>query len=290
MRDDPWKGLVLIEELRRRREARPRRAGWTMVIDVGLGLRETEDLLEVAGEYVDLWKLSFGTSALVPTALLTRKIALIEARGIHAMPGGTLFEAAVLQQHCRVFLGRARELGFSAVEIADGTLPLPAFRRKRIIQGARQAGLIPITEVGKKDPRLQPGPVQLAETALQDLEWGAEQVIVEARESGKGVGVYDREGNLLGDPLETMARILGPRQDRIIWEAPLKPQQAGLIARFGVNVGLGNVDPRQVLALEALRIGLRFETLQPVAEALRASGKWIPEDIEGEVEACHERR
>jgi phosphosulfolactate synthase len=290
MRDDPWKGLVLVDELRRRREVRPRRTGWTMVIDVGLGIRETEDLLEVAGEYVDLWKLSFGTSALIPSDLLVRKLALIESRGIRAMPGGTLFEAAVLQQHCRVYLGRARELGFSAVEIADGTLPLPAFRRKRIIQGARQAGLLPITEVGKKDPRAQPGPVQLAESALQDLEWGAEMVIVEARESGKGVGVYDAEGNLLGEQLETMARILGPRQDRIIWEAPLKPQQAGLIARFGVNVGLGNVEPRQVLALEALRIGLRFETLQPVAEALRASGKWVPEDVESAPEVEHARR
>jgi phosphosulfolactate synthase len=261
-----------------------------MVIDVGLGLRETEDLLEIAGEYIDLWKLSFGTSVLVPTDLLVRKIALIEARGIHAMPGGTLFEAAVVLQHCRVFLARARELGFSAVEIADGTIPLPPFRRRRIIQGARKEGLLPITEVGKKDPRAQPGAAQLAEIALQDLEWGAEQVIVEARESGKGVGVYDGEGNLRGDQLEAMVKILGPQVDRLIWEAPLKSQHSGLIARFGVNVGLGNVDPRQVLALEALRIGLRFETLQPIAEALRAAGKWVPEDIEAVPEVNHASR
>jgi phosphosulfolactate synthase len=284
MLEDPWKGLVFIDELRRRREVPPRRRGWTMVIDVGLGLRETEDLLDVAGEYVDLWKLSFGTSVLVPPEVLHRKIALIEGRGIHAMPGGTLFEAAVMQQHCRVYLTRARELGFTAVEIADGTLPLPPGRRKRIIHGARQLGLIPITEVGKKDPRAQPGPTELAGLAIQDLEWGAEAVIVEGRESGKGVGIYDPEGNVKDDGVETIARALGDRSDRLIWEAPLKPQQAFLIQRFGLNVGLGNIDPRQVLALEALRIGLRFETLKPVADALRACGKWVPEDIEGEKE------
>jgi phosphosulfolactate synthase len=290
MREDPWKGLVLIDELRRRREVQPRRTGWTMVIDVGLGLRETEDLLEVAGEYVDLWKLSFGTSVLVPPEVLRQKIALIEGRGIHAMPGGTLFEAAVMQQHCRVYLTRARELGFSAVEIADGTLTLPPTRRRRIIAGARQLGLLPITEVGKKDPRLQPSPEQLAALALQDLAWGAEAVIVEGRESGKGVGIYDPEGNVQDARLETIAAAMGPAGDRLIWEAPLKPQQAALIQRFGVNVGLGNIDPRQVLAVEALRIGLRFETLRPVAEALRAAGKWVPEDVEGEKELDHAPR
>jgi len=280
MRDDPWKGLVLVEELLARRTVRPRSVGWTMVIDVGLGMRETQDVLEMAGDYIDLWKLSFGTSVLIPSDILVRKIALIEERGIHTMPGGTLFEAAVMQQHCRVYLQRARQLGFSAVEIADGTLPLPAYRRERIIRGAREAGLIPITEVGKKDPKLQPPSTELAELALCDLAWGAEAVIVEGRESGKGVGIYDPEGNVLEDGVSTIARIVGDCCDKLIWEAPLKPQQAALIARFGVNVGLGNIDPRQVLALEALRVGLRFETLRPVAEALRAAGKWQPELVE----------
>jgi len=287
MRDDPWKGLVLIEELLARRSVRPRSVGLTMVIDVGLGLRETQDVLEVAGDYIDLWKLSFGTSVLVPSDLLRRKIALIEERGIHAMPGGTLFEAAVMQQHCRVYLERARQLGFSAVEIADGTLPLPAYRRERIIWRTRDLGLIPITEVGKKDPKLQPSPAELAEQACCDLAWGAEAVIVEGRESGKAVGIYDAEGNVQEDCVTTIARIVDQSCDKLIWEAPLKPQQTALISRFGLNVGLGNIDPRQVLALEALRVGLRFETLRPVAEALRAAGKWQPELVEEAPEKAH---
>jgi len=48
----------------------------------------------------------------------------------------------------------------------------------------------------------------------------------------------------------------------ILWEAPLKAQQQELIALFGPNVNLGNVAPDEVIALEALRRGLRADTLR----------------------------
>jgi phosphosulfolactate synthase len=278
--DDPWGGIAVIDELRRRRSAPPRATGLTMIIDCGLGLAETADVLQLSGGYIDLWKLSFGTSVFVPLDVLTRKLALINARGIMTCPGGTLFEAAIVQQHCHDYMSRARALGFTAVEISDGTIALPPFRRRRTIDCAAEAGLTPITEVGKKDPREQPPPGKLAQQALQDLAWGAEHVIVEGRESGRSVGVYDGEGNVSMEAVETIARAMGERIDRLIWEAPLKNQQAVLIRRFGQNVGLGNIDPRQVLALEALRAGLRFETLQPLAESLHRAGRWQPEKIE----------
>jgi phosphosulfolactate synthase len=277
---DPWEGILLIDELRKRRAVRPRRTGLTMVIDTGLGMGETADLLEAAAAHIDIWKLSFGTSVFIPRPVLERKLQLIERHGIDTMPGGTLFEAAIVQQHCHVYMQRAAELGFTAVEISDGTISLPPFRRQRTIDCARDAGLTPITEVGKKDPRAQPTAAQLAAEALQDLAWGAEAVIIEGRESGKGVGIYDGEGNPDPQAIETIVGLLGPQVERLIWEAPLKPQQAALIARFGLNVGLGNIDPRGVLALEALRVGLRFETLKPIAEALRSSGRWQPEAVE----------
>jgi len=287
MSEDPWGGITVLDELRRRRTQQPRDAGLTMVIDNGLGLRETADVLELGGAYIDLWKLSFGTSVFMPRDVLTRKLALINARGILTCPGGTLFEAAIVQQHCRDYMTRAAGLGFTAVEISDGTIALPAFRRQRTIACAEEAGLTPVTEVGKKDPRAQPTPAQLAAQALQDLEWGAEHVIVEGRESGRCVGVYDEDGNVSLEAVETIARAMGDRASRLIWEAPLKSQQAALIHRFGQNVGLGNIDPRTVLAVEALRAGLRFETLKPIAETLLRSGRWNPEQVEP---AAHDGR
>ena len=156
-----------------------------MVIDTGVGLAATADIIEIAGPYIDHWKLGFGTSAAMPTELLQRKLALLASHGILTYPGGTLLEVAIVQHHCRVFMGRARSLGFTAVEISDGTLPLPLVRRRNVIRCATDAGLVAITEVGKKDPAAQPGPGELADLALQDIAWGARWVLVEGRESGK---------------------------------------------------------------------------------------------------------
>lgn len=280
MLDSHWGDLAVIAKLRRQRTAAPRTKGLTMVIDTGLGVGATEDLLEVAGDYIDLWKLSFGTSIFVRPEVLARKLAIINSREIMTCPGGTLFEAAILQHHCRVYMSRAVQAGFTAVEISDGTIDLPAFRRQRVIECAKTAGLVPITEVGKKDPKAQPPIEALAQQALRDLEGGARWVIVEGRESGKSVGVFDESGCIDGGALDTFERVLGDKIDRLIWEAPLKNQQAELIERFGVNVGLGNIAPDEVLALEALRLGLRFETLKPIADALAASGQWKPDQIE----------
>jgi phosphosulfolactate synthase len=53
-----------------------------------------------------------------------------------------------------------------------------------------------------------------------------------------------------------------------------------LIQRLGPNVSLGNIDPHQCLALEALRCGLRYETLAMIAERWRETGIWDPAQIE----------
>jgi phosphosulfolactate synthase len=198
--------------------------------------------------------------------VLERKLELINSKNILSCPGGTLMEAAILQHPSHAYMQRAVDVGFKAVEISDGTIEMSAFRRKTAIDAALSAGLVTITEVGKKDPKAQPSMQALAEQARRDLEWGARWVVVEGRESGTCVGPYDDEGNIDLASLEVFAQILGDQIDRVIWEAPLKHQQTVLIDRFGLNVGLGNIPPDRVLALEALRLGLRFETLKPLAK------------------------
>jgi phosphosulfolactate synthase len=273
-----WAGV--IDHVWNGDKDRGRRTGVTMMIDTGLGLGATRDTVESAGPYVDHWKFGFGTSALIPRDLLRRKLALLAGEGILAYPGGTLLEAAIVQHHCRVYMNRARELGFGGVEISDGTIALAPQRRRNVIKCAIDAGLVPITEVGKKDPKSQPAPAELAELALQDLEWGAAWVIVEARESGQGIGIFDERGAIRDSMLGELICLMGDKISRLIWEAPQKSQQAGLIARLGSDVSLGNVAPEAVLALQALRVGLRFETLQPLAEERRQLAQWTPDRVE----------
>ncbi len=251
-----------------------------MVIDTGVGVGLLRDTLELAGHCIDHWKLSFGTSVFLTKEVLRRKLALLAEHEVLSFPGGTLLEVALVERHCRDYMKHAKSLGFSAVEISDGTIPLPAFRRRNIIHCALDAGLVPITEVGKKDPRQQPSAEQIAEQALEDLEYGARWVVMEGRESGRAVGIYDQNGQIIEDAVATIGRILDAKMDQLVWEAPLKEQQVYLIRRFGTNVGLGNIHPDQVLAVESLRCRLRFETLRSVTDELVRSGAWDPHEVE----------
>ncbi len=47
----------------------------------------------------------------------------------------------------------------------------------------------------------------------------------------------------------------------MIFEAPQRAQQAWLLSTSGPNVNLGNIAPEDVIALETLRRGLRYDTL-----------------------------
>lgn len=241
------------------REEKPRQVGLTVVMDKGLGPVATRDLLTVAGNYIDFWKFGFGTAVLHPAARLQEKLALLRGAGICPYPGGTLLEAAEVQGQAEPFLRRVRQLGFGAVEVSEGTIPLTPRRRRELVLMARDLGLRVLAEVGKKDPAAQPTPESLVEQALADLAAGAEYVIIEGRESGCGVGIYDPTGGMREEVLQVLTAHLP--LERIIWEAPTKRNQQALILRLGPNVSLGNVPPAEAVALEALRTGLRGDTL-----------------------------
>lgn len=76
------------------RESKPREYGLTMVIDKGLGLGETRDLLNVSAKYIDFIKLGFGTPALYSPEVLAEKIDIIRTEDIDVYPGGTFLEVA----------------------------------------------------------------------------------------------------------------------------------------------------------------------------------------------------
>lgn len=240
---------------------KPRNVGLTMVIDKGLGLAETKDLMDLAADYVDILKLTFGTSAFYDADLLKAKIKLVKSYGVDVFPGGTFLEIAILQGKVDTYLERAVELGFCGVEVSDGTISMSRKTRNEVIRKAQRAGLKVVSEVGKKDSRDGVAICDLKEQVAQDIEAGVMKVIVEGRESGRGVGIYDHSGAIIQEALDEMAESEN-LVDMLLWEAPLKNQQSDLILRFGPNVNLGNILPSDVLALEALRVGLRGDTLR----------------------------
>lgn len=249
---------------------KPRQNGCTMLLDKRLGLSETRDLLELACDYIDVIKLTFGTSALYPESVLREKIKLIRFYGVDVFPGGTLFEIAIWQNKLEPYLQRAAELGFTGIEISDGTITLSTQERRRAIQSAKAQGFKVVTEVGKKNGT--PIPVlRMQQIIADDLEHGADKVIVEGRESGKGVGIFDQEGKIKEAEVEALVHGLPSLEPFLMWEAPLKSQQVSLIKRFGPNVNLGNIAPEESLAVEALRCGLRGDTLELCLDRMAAN-------------------
>jgi phosphosulfolactate synthase len=239
-----------------------------MVIDKGLGEHLLRDLVQTAGDYVDIIKLTFGTSSFYNRDDLRKKNELITGAGIDVMPGGTFLEVSVWQRTLPAYLVRAGQLGFTAIEVSDGTIEMDRPTRRDVIRRAIGQGFKVITEVGKKDPA-EALPIEAVhELIREDLGNGAFKVIIEAREAGRGVGIFDREGRTRAEEID---RILagGADVDDLVWEAPLKNQQQDLILRFGVNANLGNIPPEEVLALEALRQGLRGDTLKRAYRASR---------------------
>ncbi|MGB3862482.1 MAG: phosphosulfolactate synthase [Candidatus Aminicenantaceae bacterium] len=252
------------------RSTKPRSTGLTMVIDKGMGIHRIEDLIQSASEYIDIVKLTFGTSAFYDKEFLKEKNTIITSADIDVMPGGTFLEIAIWQKKLDEYLDRAKELGFSAIEISDGTIDMDLNTRKNAISTARDRGFKIITEVGKKDPKEAIPLSQVHRLIEEDLSNGAVKVIIEAREAGKGVGIFDADGKIKQDEVEGI--ISGVKDiDTIMWEAPIKNQQQALIIRCGTNVNLGNIPPDEILALEALRQGVRGDTLK---RAYLANKNW----------------
>ena len=242
-------------------KVKPRSSGITMMLDRCQGLIGTEDMINMAGEYLDQIKLSFGTSVLVNEPFLRSKIDLAIDNGIDIYPGGTLMEVACQQQNDNEYINWVKNSGFSMIEISNGIYSVSRGKRDDFIKRSKDFGLKVITEVGKKESEVEMPISQICEEIIIDLENGAEKVIIEGRESGMNVGVYNNEGNIIDKKVDAILNGIGRRQNDIIWEAPHQHQQASFIQRFGSNVNLGNVLPRDILGLEALRQGLRYETL-----------------------------
>ncbi|OPY58350.1 MAG: Phosphosulfolactate synthase [Pelotomaculum sp. PtaU1.Bin035] len=245
------------------RSKKPRRKGLTMILDKGLGLEETKDLLNTAGDYIDFLKLGFGTSALYPKKTLEEKISLAKNFHVYIYPGGTFLEIAIMQDKLKEFFLMAKVLGYTAIEVSDGTLNISPEVRAQAISMAAEKGFKVLTEIGKKNPLDRVPIEQTAEQICLDLKNGAYKVIVEGRESGKDTGLYDKEGHFIEDHVDQILSAVN-KPDLLIWEAPLKEQQQELILEHGPDVNLGNIPPHEAMALEALRVGLRSDTLRSI--------------------------
>lgn len=242
-----------------RRQRKPRTSGKTMVIDKGLGLHAFEDLLQTSSAHIDMIKIGFGTSPLYPADLLRKKIAMAAASGVTIYPGGTFLEVAIAQNEIEAYFDTVLSLGFTGLEVSDGTIEVDRRLRSELIERGVREGLSVVTEYGKKIWGSTIEIDELITTVAVDLSCGAELVTIEGRESGTGVGIFDENGKCKDRDLERILEAI-PGRDALLWEAPHKDQQVHLMQLLGPEVNLGNIPAHDIFALEALRRGLRSDT------------------------------
>lgn len=236
------------------RPAKPRTSGLTMVMDKGLSIREAEDFMSVGNEYTDFVKLGFGTSLITPG--FEKKIAIYKKAGAIPYFGGTLFEAFIVRNMFKEFVDFLDKNEIDLVEVSDGSYDIDHNLKLEYISKLAERGTV-ISEVGSKKKDVIYSPEQWVAMMKSELKAGSVKVIAEARESGT-TGIYNEDGSINNEIISGISEHV--KLENVIWEAPLKSQQAWFIKHFGANVNLGNIAPNEIIPLETLRLGLRGDT------------------------------
>jgi phosphosulfolactate synthase len=233
---------------------KPRKHGITMIMDKGLSIEEVKNFLSIAHPHIDVLKLGFGTSFVTPN--LREKIEVYKSYDLPVYFGGTLFEAFLIRNQFDDYISVCKDFGIDYVEVSDGSITIPHAEKCGYIEKLTKHATV-LSEVGSKDAAHIIPPYKWIELMRSELEAGSSYVIAEAREAGN-VGIYRGSGEVReGLVQEILTQI---PEEKIIWEAPQKAQQLYFIELIGCNVNLGNIAPSEVLALEAMRIGLRGDS------------------------------
>ena len=236
------------------RTKKPRQYGFTMAMDKGLSLRQTEDFLSVASDYVDIVKFGWATTYVTPN--IQDKIKLYKEAGIPTYFGGTLFEAFIIRDQFDDYRKVLDKYKMTFAEVSDGSIELDHDIKCEYIRKLSDQVTV-LSEVGSKDAEKIIPPYKWISLMQAELDAGSWKVIGESREAGN-VGLFRSSGEVRSGLVEEILTKIP--FEKIIWEAPQKSQQVWFIKLLGSNVNLGNIAPSEVIPLETIRLGLRGDT------------------------------
>lgn len=237
------------------RSSKDREIGITVIVDSGLPTAFQRDLLESYSDYIDIAKLETG-SALFESKL-SDKINAYKAFGVDVHFGGTLFEYFYARKMIVDYEEYLTECGVSSIEISSGTIDVELSERCRLTKYFTNRNFKVFAEVGKKDPKIDSCCNYWITEMSSLIDAGCYKLIAEGRSSASA-GIYKKTGQIKTKLIEGITQKID--RNMIIFEAPTISSQALFINKFGANVNLGNVRPADILSLETLRAGLRYET------------------------------
>jgi phosphosulfolactate synthase len=230
----------------------------TSPFDPGYDPVTLEAHLEQSHHLMATLKVSMACWMIADEGCTRRKVAAAARWGVPASTGGGPFEVAVAQGALDEYLDLCADIGFRRIECGEGftEMPLPA---AQVVRRVHERGMEVQFELGKKHGGAFTAQVveDLLEQGRRWLDAGAVQLVVEGRESARGVGLFDDEGRFNAAFAERFARGFG--LERVIYEAPNKPSQFALLDHFGPAVHLCNVRLEEVLRVEIYRRGLHAD-------------------------------
>ena len=230
----------------------------TSPFDPGYDPTTLESHLEQSSHLVAILKVSMACWMIANEDATRRKVAAAERYSVPTVTGGGPFEIAVAQGRLASYLDLCADIGFTRIECGEGFTDMPLGARE-VVGMANDRGLDVQFELGKKHTgAFGSGAVdELIKQGRRWLDAGALELVVEARESAKGVGLFDDAGEFNGLLADRFAREFG--LDTVCYEAPTKPSQFALLNHFGSAVRLCNVRLEELLRVEIYRRGLHSD-------------------------------
>jgi phosphosulfolactate synthase len=246
----------------------------TSAFDPGYDPITLEGHLEQSGHLISILKISMACWIIANETCTRRKIASAASHHVPTVTGGGPFEIAVAQGQLAPYLDLCADIGVTRIECGQGFTDMP-LSAVEVIAMARRRGLEVQFEMGKKhDGAFEERLIdELIGQGKRWLDAGAVEVVVEARESARGVGLFDNEGRLNRSFADRFADAFG--LGRVTYEAPNKASQFALLDHFGREVRLSNVRLEELLRVEIYRRGLHSDAfgksnLRPVRRAKAA--------------------
>lgn len=230
----------------------------TSPFDPGYDPVTLESHLQQSHHLMSLLKISMACWMIADEACTRKKVAAAKRYKVKTTTGGGPFEVAFAQGQLPAYLDLVADVGIDRIEAGEGFTD-PDLKPKDIVRMANQRGLEVQFELGKKHGgAFSEDTVQeLIDQGRTWLDAGALQLVIEARESAAGVGLFDEKGNFNGKFADKFAHAFG--HQTCIFEAPNKPSQFALLDHFGPEVHLCNVRLEEVLRVEIYRRGLHSD-------------------------------
>lgn len=232
---------------------KPRRHSMLLMSEVGIPLRATEDLLEIAAPLIDYAKITdhVGLSDRLTADWIRRKVALYNSAGVKVLPGGIPFQLAAQQGKVSAYFKAVRDLGFAGVEMSEDTMePLEPKHRDDLVAEAQALGLKVMTEMGRKNLDKPFEVEEIIEQIHHDISIGVSHIYLESSEIQE---LFDTDPTSL-DRLAALGK-----NEFLLFELGLnQPQEkaAWLAERYGTEINFASVAPADVVPVDAIRRGI----------------------------------